>query len=182
MGRVAASVEVPGPLADVEALWYDPARWPAWVDGFGHVVEVGEAWPAAGSRALWDTPHGGRGRVVERVVSHAAGAGQECDVEDARLRGRRRLAFAPAPGGAVTVTVVLEYTLKADHALALGGGRPRGPPPGRRRAAPDARPVRPRAGRGCGVGAPGQPLGSRRCSSSRPRSSAPASWAARSRR
>jgi uncharacterized membrane protein len=118
MGRVAAAVEVPGPLADVEALWYDPARWPAWVDAFGHVVEVGDAWPAAGSRALWDTPHGGRGRVVERVVSHAAGAGQECDVEDARLRGRRRLSFAPAPGGAVTVTVVLEYALKADHALA----------------------------------------------------------------
>ena len=39
-------------------------------------------------------------------------------MEDARLRGRRRLAFAPAPAaGAVTVTVVLEYTLKADHAL-----------------------------------------------------------------
>jgi Polyketide cyclase / dehydrase and lipid transport len=117
MGKVAVSVEVPGPVAEVEALWYDPARWPAWVDGFGHVVEVGEAWPQAGARALWDTPHGGRGRVVERVVRHEAGRGQECDVEDARLRGRRLLSFSPAPGGAVTLTVVFEYTLKADHAF-----------------------------------------------------------------
>jgi hypothetical protein len=117
MGRVALSVAVPGPLPAVEALWYDPARWPAWVDGFGHVVEVGVGWPAAGARAVWDTPHGGRGRVVERVARHEAGQGQECEVEDARLRGRRLLSFAPAPDGAVTVTLVLEYTLKADHAL-----------------------------------------------------------------
>ena len=55
MGRAKASVAVPGLASEAEALWYDPVRWPAWIDGFGHVVEVSEEWPAAG-RAT--SPHG----------------------------------------------------------------------------------------------------------------------------
>jgi hypothetical protein len=116
MGRVTASVRVPGRVAEAEALWYDPVRWPAWVDGFGHVVDLGETWPAAGARVVWDTPHGGRGRVVERVVEHELRAGQEVAVEDARLRGRRRVAFAPEPDG-VTVSLSLEYELKQRRPL-----------------------------------------------------------------
>ena len=38
MGRARASISVPGRAADAEALWYDPHRWQAWVDGFGHIV------------------------------------------------------------------------------------------------------------------------------------------------
>jgi hypothetical protein len=116
MGRVAASVQVPGRVADAEALWYDRVRWQAWVDGFGHVVDLSETWPRAGSRLVWDAPPGGRGRVVERVVVHEARAGQELDVEDARLRGRRTVAFAPGADSA-TVSVAFAYELKHRHAL-----------------------------------------------------------------
>ena len=61
MGRAAATVLVPGRVSDAEALWYDPVRWAAWVDGFGHVVELAESWPATGARLVWDAPPGGRG-------------------------------------------------------------------------------------------------------------------------
>ena len=35
MGKAQASVDVPGLASDAEALWYDPVRWPAFIDGFG---------------------------------------------------------------------------------------------------------------------------------------------------
>jgi hypothetical protein len=116
MGRAAASTHVPGRVSDAEALWYDPVRWASWVDGFGHVVEVGEGWPAAGARVVWDAPPGGRGRVIERVVAYEPRTGQELTVEDERLRGRRRVSFTPAEEG-VTVGLELEYELKQRHAL-----------------------------------------------------------------
>ena len=116
MGRVAASVEVPGEAADAEALWFDPVRWPAWVDGFGHLVDVGAGWPAAGSRVVWDAPPGGRGRVIERVLHYEPQAGQECEIEDERMRGRRRVSFAPGSDG-VTVMLRFDYALKDRHAL-----------------------------------------------------------------
>jgi hypothetical protein len=116
MGRVSASVSVPGRASEVEALWYDPVRWPAWVDGFGHVVEVGDGWPGVGSRVVWDAPPGGRGRVVERVVRHEPRLGQELEVEDERLQGRRRVEFEPG-SEAVTIELSLEYELKERHVL-----------------------------------------------------------------
>ena len=47
MGRAKASISVPGRAAEAEALWYDPHRWQAWIDGFGHVVSLDDGWPAA---------------------------------------------------------------------------------------------------------------------------------------
>ena len=70
MGRASATITVPGRAADAEALWYDAQRWPAWVDGFGHVVKLDDHWPEPDARLVWDSKPGGRGRVVERVTSH----------------------------------------------------------------------------------------------------------------
>jgi hypothetical protein len=102
MGRASAAIDVPGLASDAEALWYDPARWPAWVDGFGHVVELADGWPGEG-RLVWESRPGGRGRVLERVTAHAPRAGQTVAVEDARERVR------------VRVTLSLEYELKERH-------------------------------------------------------------------
>ena len=115
MGRVAASVRVPGRVPDAEALWYDPARWPVWVEGFGHVLEVGDGWPAAGARVVWAGPPGGRERVVERVLRREPGSG-EVQVEDPRVRGRRTASFTPA-GDGVTLDVSFDYELKLAPAL-----------------------------------------------------------------
>jgi len=115
MGRAKASIEVPGLASEAEALWYDPVRWASWVDGFGHVVELPRGWPAEGT-LQWNSTPGGRGRVLEVVISHEPRGGQSLAVEDARLRGTQRVEFVPGPD-AVTVTLALEYELKERHAL-----------------------------------------------------------------
>ena len=111
MGTVRAVQSVPGLASDAEALWYDPQRWPAWVDGFGHVVKLEGEWPAPGARAVWNSRPGGRGRVVERVTAFEARAGQTLAVEDEKLSGTQRVAFEPGSDG-VKVALELEYELK----------------------------------------------------------------------
>ena len=118
MGRATASTTVPGLTSDAEALWYDPTRWPAWIDGFGHLATLGDGWPAAGARRVWDAPAGRggattwpSGRVAERVRAYEARIGQTLELEDARLRGSLAVSFAPQPG-AVDVALSLDYALK----------------------------------------------------------------------
>jgi hypothetical protein len=113
MGRASAAIDVPGLASDAEALWYDPARWPAWIDGFGHVVELADGWPAEG-RLVWESRPGGRGRVLERVTAYEPRAGQSVAVEDARVHGVQRVAFEPAPDH-VRVRLTLRYELKERH-------------------------------------------------------------------
>ena len=115
MGRATASVQVPGRASDAEALWYDPVRWAAWIDGFGHVVELSEGWPAEGTLAWNSTPEG-RGRVRETVVAYEPRTGQTLTVEDSRLRGTQRVTFTPQADG-VTVTLALDYALKDANPL-----------------------------------------------------------------
>jgi uncharacterized membrane protein len=98
-------------VADAEALWYDVGRWSAFVDGFGHLAGVDDAWPAGGA-VVWDSRPGGRGRVLERVVSHAPGAGQELEVEDEKVRARQAVRFADAGDGRAAVEVELRYEIK----------------------------------------------------------------------
>jgi hypothetical protein len=116
MGRTRASVTLPGLASDAEALWYDPQRWPAWVDGFGHAVKLEGDWPAVGARSVWDSKPGGRGRVVERVTAYAAREGQTVEVEDEKLRGTQRVSFVSGTDD-VTVVLELEYELKERNAL-----------------------------------------------------------------
>jgi hypothetical protein len=116
MGRVRASVVVPGLASAAEALWYDQRRWPAFVDGLKHVARIEGNWPAAGSRVLWDSNPGGRGRVQERVLAYEPRTGQELAVEDEKIRGTQRVAFFPREGG-VVVTLELQYELKESRPL-----------------------------------------------------------------
>jgi Polyketide cyclase / dehydrase and lipid transport len=116
MGRVRASVVVPGLASAAEALWYDQRRWPAFVDGLKHVARIEGNWPAAGSRVLWDSNPGGRGRVQERVLAYEPRTGQELAVEDEKIRGTQRVAFFPREGG-VVVTLELQYELKESKPL-----------------------------------------------------------------
>ncbi|MGZ4268850.1 MAG: SRPBCC family protein [Solirubrobacteraceae bacterium] len=111
MGRVSAAITIAGRASDAEALWYDTARWPAFVDGLKHVARVEGGWPATGGRVLWDSFPGGRGRVQERVTAYEVRTGQTAAVEDERIRGTQQVRFAPAEGG-LTVTLELDYALK----------------------------------------------------------------------
>ena len=111
-----ARVSVPGLASEAEALWYDPQRWPAWVDGFGHLAKLEGEWPGPGARAVWDSPPGGRGRVVEHVTSYEARAGQTLAVEDEKLRGTQTVAFEPGPED-VAIALELDYEIKDANVL-----------------------------------------------------------------
>jgi hypothetical protein len=117
MGRVRASIELPGLASEAEALWYDTRRWPSFVDGLHHVDRIVGEWPREGSGVAWDSTPGGRGRVHEHVIAYAPREGQTSEVEDERIRGTQRVSFAPTTDG-VTVAVELRYRLK-QPAMAL---------------------------------------------------------------
>ena len=114
MGRARAAIEVPGRIGEAETLWYDLRRWPAFIDGFAHVVRD-EGWPRADGVLVWDSTPAGRGRVVERVSAHVPGQGQTAEVEDPRLAGTQTVAFTMRNAG-VGVTLTLDYRLKTGPA------------------------------------------------------------------
>lgn len=114
--KARAATLVPGPLAEVEALWYDERRWPAWLDGFGGVASLEGDWPRRGAVLSWTSKPGGRGAVRERVVAHSPGQGQELEVEDERLEGTQTVAFTEHPGG-VEVAFAVDYRLKERNPL-----------------------------------------------------------------
>ena len=119
MKRVSASVVVAGRPEEAEALWTDPARWPSWIDGFGHVREVGEHWPEPGSRVRWVSKPRGRGLVQERVTGRQPARSLTLDTEDEKLRGTQTVSFEPTEHQ-VRVTLALEYELK-DRTAPLAG-------------------------------------------------------------
>jgi hypothetical protein len=111
MRTVSHEITVDGPLDEVEAFWYDPSRWPTWVNGMAKVASVSADWPAAGAKVIWDSTPAGRGRVVERVRTYAPGAGQALQVEDNTLEGTQTVAFAE-DGAGVSVSLELSYQIK----------------------------------------------------------------------
>ena len=111
MPIIRATTTVPGRVFEAEELWYDPNRWAAWIDGFGHVAKLEGDWPHEGARLLWDSRPNGRGRVDERVTRYEARSGQTLAVEDQRLTGTQEVTFE-AEGDQVRVSLTLEYKLK----------------------------------------------------------------------
>jgi hypothetical protein len=116
MGRATASITVKGRAAEAEALWYDPHRWPSWIDGFGRVVKLEGDWPEVGSRLVWASPPGGRGLVHERVVAYELRMGQTLEVEDEKMTARQTVAFKPGLEE-TEVTLTVEYQLKERYPL-----------------------------------------------------------------
>ena len=118
MGRVKVELQLPGvATSDAEELWYDTVRWPTFVDGFGHVHKVDAGWPREpGAVVVWDSKPGGRGRVLERVVSFEARVGQTVEVEDEKIHGRQTVGFQPNPGG-TAVSLELDYAIKQDRGV-----------------------------------------------------------------
>jgi hypothetical protein len=112
--KARAQVRITGRQHDVEALWYDLARWSSFIDGFGRLERVEGEWPAAGARVIWDSRPQGRGRVMEKVTAWQAGDGQDLEVEDERLHGTQRVRFA-SEGDVTGVSLELTYRLKNRH-------------------------------------------------------------------
>ena len=100
------------------ALWTDVRRWPTFVEGFGHVLELDAGWPSEG-KVVWQSTPGGRGRVTERATAYepATGDGEGrfvTDVYEEALCGRQAVSFKPAELGT-------RVDLELDYELARGG-------------------------------------------------------------
>lgn len=112
MGTAAARQMLPHASVDeVARLWFDLARRPSIVDGFGTLARSEGRWPHAGARIVWDSQRNGRGRVVEQVLEYEPQATQLVRVEDPALRGTQRVRFAAVEGGCV-IGLELAYELK----------------------------------------------------------------------
>ncbi len=112
MRAIAARRVLPGAsVGEAEALWLDLRRWPGFVDGFASVGRLEGDWPQPGTRLLWDSRPGGRGRVAERVEAYEPGSRLVTSVEDAQLLGTQSVAFAEL-GGGCEMTLELAYELK----------------------------------------------------------------------
>ena len=110
--RVAQALRVfRGSIHEAEAVWYETARWPAWVPGLDRVEQVGAGWPRVGAEVHWQSVPAGRGQVTERVVEYEPLSGHTVEVEDDAIRGRQTVTFSPE-NGKVAVALSLSYELK----------------------------------------------------------------------
>jgi hypothetical protein len=100
-----------GTVTEAERCWYEPRRWPRWLDGCERVISIDPDWPRAGSGVTWESGPAGRGRVSERVLEHEPLRGMTVEVADASIRGRQTVAFIP-DGDEVSVELALSYRLE----------------------------------------------------------------------
>ena len=101
--RNAGELTAPVPLA--ARLWTDVSRWPTFIDGFSHVVDIDDTWPEPGAKLVWQSGPAGRGRVTERVLER----GEEhfvTEVFDEQMHARQSVFFEPE-----RVVMELDYEL-----------------------------------------------------------------------
>jgi len=110
MSGVAASVPVRASLAEVWDYYFDPAGWPAWVDGFAR-VESDMGYPEVGGTLRWSSTPAGRGTVTERVVEHESRRLHRVEYEDPETTGQLSVTFA-IEGEGTMVTQELDYQLR----------------------------------------------------------------------
>jgi Polyketide cyclase / dehydrase and lipid transport len=91
-------------------LWTDLGRWPSFVEGFGHPLEVAPEWPSEGAKLVWESRPGGRGCVTERVVESGE-ARFATQVFEKALAGTQTLTALADPEGGSRVELRLDYEL-----------------------------------------------------------------------
>ena len=113
---VARQLLPDAPVGEAARLWFDLARRPSIVDGFGTLSRSEGAWPQAGARIVWDSLRNGRGRVVEQVLEYEPGVTQLVRIEDPTLTGTQRVRFDAVERGC-EIRLELAYELKRDSGL-----------------------------------------------------------------
>jgi hypothetical protein len=113
MARIERVGSAPVTPLVAQRLWLDTKRWPTFVDGFGHVVELDPRWPEPRSKVVWESGPAGRGRVTERVRENDDGV-VATDVFDAQMTAVQTARFEPNDDGC-------DVFLSLDYTLASGG-------------------------------------------------------------
>jgi Polyketide cyclase / dehydrase and lipid transport len=120
MVTVRATRTVASPPAAAAALWADVSRWPTFVEGFAHLISKDESWPAEGSKLVWESMPGGRGRVTEKVIAHSEGT-LATRLLETSLSGVQTVTFEPGGDGGTLVALSLEYDLNPTTVWRQGG-------------------------------------------------------------
>jgi hypothetical protein len=111
MPTVRSTGDLPAPVPLAARLWIDVNRWPTFVDGFGHLVDIDDSWPESGSKVVWQSGPAGRGRVTERIVErdeeHVV-----TEIFDDQMHGRQTVFFEPE-----RVMLQLDYELQGGGPL-----------------------------------------------------------------
>jgi hypothetical protein len=109
MSRVTESLLVDASLKEVWDLYFDPARWRSWVDGFA-AVERSDGYPEVDGTLIWRSNPAGRGTVTERVVEHAPRTRHRIEWSDPESSGELLSEFG-VEGDSVRVRLTLDYRL-----------------------------------------------------------------------
>jgi Polyketide cyclase / dehydrase and lipid transport len=109
MGVARAAEVVPLTPEAALRLWTDTSRWSTFVEGFARTLEVSPGWPDEGSKTVWESTPGGRGRVTERVTGHAPGRFATQVFEEA-LNGSQTVLVGEHADGTL-VEIELDYEL-----------------------------------------------------------------------
>src|SRR3954452_2172839 len=115
MARIERTGFAPGTPLVAQRLWLDTNRWPTFVDGFGHVVELDERWPEPGSEVVWQSGPAGRGRVTERIRELGDNTVLR-EVFDSQMVATEAIRFEAAEDGC-DVFLSLDYELQSGGPL-----------------------------------------------------------------
>jgi len=110
MSRVSESILVAASLAEVWESYFEPRRWPAWVDGFQRVT-ASDGYPQTGGSLRWSSIPAGRGEVTEHVLEHEPRRLHRVAFRDPASAGELRASFAIEGQGTV-VTQEIDYRLR----------------------------------------------------------------------
>lgn len=112
---ISESTSIAAPPAQVWSFYFEPAGWPAWVDGFGRVESISD-YPEAGGELVWRSTPAGRGTVRERVTRHDPRTLHKIAFEDPESGGELTTRFE-AEGDGTRVVLELDYALVASGPL-----------------------------------------------------------------
>lgn len=104
-------------LAEAWDAYFDPRRWPAWVDSFASILKI-EGYPDEGGTLVWKTVAAGRGEVTERVEAHEPRRLHRVAFSDPTLTGTMEVRFAIAGDGA-RLNVCFDYRAVERGPMAL---------------------------------------------------------------
>jgi uncharacterized protein YndB with AHSA1/START domain len=115
MARVAEEILIEATLAEVWDAYFEPRRWPSWVDGFQAVVSS-QGYPEEGGTLRWRSNPSGRGTVSERVLEHEPRHRHRVGFSDDASEGELLTTFT-MQRQSVLVRQELTYELKEEKPL-----------------------------------------------------------------